>query len=382
MTGKTFISLLICVGAFVLSPSSAMGESEENIVKRGLSLCRIDLQHLVQQILTLPAGDVDQGEFLHRLFQMKFEEAERLIEVNDDSEDIKQIISELFLLKALENNALGNWIQSFYALKDAEGWSKEASTKSLRIANKQYNISALSKNLENEMRSKGNEVQFHILPFPKDRMFRPDNLTLGQSYQGAEAEKKGLASPSPRKNKASESPVASRRMSNQDKIYMLERFHKALHAYYYDPIEDNATFMLYLPHGDYYLFEKDFFIRPVEFILAGPNTQVIVEPAKWFKLDLSKEVKVENITLSFHGMEWKDFDHVPFGCYQVQVKNEALAGPADKICFVPAGGSAAQEKRDSERSKKVIEIEEKGVYQLIFHERNRSERQRYKLHGY
>ncbi len=381
MRWKALTSLFICIGAFVVCPSAAICEAEENVVKRGLSLCRTDLQHIVQQILTLPVGDAEQGGFLHRLFQMKFEEAERLIEINDDSDDVKRIIAELFLLKALENNALGNWIQSFYALKDAEGWSKEASTKSLRIANKQYNISALSTNLENEMHVKGNEVQFHILPFPKDRMFRPDNVTLGQIYQG-EMTEKGAFSSSSRKDKSAGSPVASRRMSKQDKIFMLERFHKALHTYYYDPIEDNAAFMLYLPHGSYYLFEKDFFIHPVEFIVTGPNTQVVVGPAKWFTLALGKEVEKKNIILSFHGTEWKDFEHVPFGCYQVQVKDELLAGPADKIDFVPAGDPALQEKRDSGKAKKLIEVEEKGVFQLIFHERSRSEKQRYKQHGY
>lgn len=382
-----FVCLLLAA-VFVL-PCGA----EDFVAKQGVALYRVELQNLAQQILKLGPADEDQREFLERLFQMKFTDAERVFAVCGDSPEAKRLIAELYLVKAVVADSLGDWIQSYFSVKEAAGWNGEVMTQSLQIGEKAYNIPAFSNNLENKAKQWGNRVLFVIKPFPLDNMFLPEKVVLARSEEG-ETETKTLGptsrarvrgnadSPGGRWDTQPE-PPGKVEISPKDKAYLLERFNKALYAYYYDPVEKNARFEIFLPHGEYYVYEKDFTIHPVDFEVSEKSTQVTLQPARWFRLTISDEVHPSNVQLSFHGVKWEDYDHVPFGSYKLRVKSNEFTGPAVWITFVPEMAAVSEEGAPAQKTKgEVVVIPDRGEYELSLRARTGNEKMRYSLLGF
>jgi hypothetical protein len=376
---------LLFVGGFA-APCGA----EDYVAKQGVALHRIELQNLAHQILKLDAGERDQREFLDRLFQMKFAEAEKLFFASEEGPEVNRAIGELYLLKALETEAMGNWIQAYFATKDAAAWSPQVMTQSLVVGEDAYNIPKISHDLESKTQQWGNRVRFVIRPFPSDRMFRPEKVVLARS----EEEKAGAVPVNTRNPRRAEGeraspggrweadakPAETAEIGPKDQAYLLERFNKALFAYYYNPIPKNAAFDIFLPHGEYYVYEKDFMIHPVDFEVSEQNTQVILQPASWFRLTLSDEVHPSNVVLSFHGVEWKDLNHVPFGSYRVLVKSNEFTAPVH-ITFVPKT-EASSEPGSVGGKGEVVVVEDRGVYNLSLRKRTGNERLRYSLLGF
>ena len=384
----TLIVCLLLAAGFVL-PCGA----EDFVTKQGVALYRVELHNLAQQILKLEPAEKDQREFLERLFQMKFTDAERMFEVSGDSSEVKRLIAELYLVKALVADSLGDWVQSYFSVKEAAGWNPQVMTMSLQIGEKAYNIPTFSHDLENKAKQWGNRVRFVIKPFSLEKMFQPEKVVLARSEEGETKApavrstsrarvKRGAASPGGRWDTQPE-PLGNVEISPKDKAYLLERFNKALYAYYYDPVEKNEKFEIYLPHGEYYIYEKDFTIHPVDFEVSGKKTQVILQPARWFRLTISDEVHPSNVHLSFHGVKWEDYEHVPFGSYKVHVKSTEFTGPAVWITFVPEMDATSEEEATAKKAKgEVVVVADRGEYGLSLRARTGNEKMRYSLLGF
>ncbi len=379
--------LLLVAGGFVLPC-----EAEDYVAKQGIALYRVELQNLAAQIVKLDPTAVDQREFLDRLFQMKFDEAEKMFQVCGDGPEVKRLVAELYLLKAVEAEAVGNWIQAYFCVKDAETWNRQVMTQALEIGGKVRNMATFSHDLNDKAKQFGNEVRFVIKEFPLEKMFRPEKVVLARSEEEEGTETQTVRSPSrarvkqdPRNspggrwdtNVEAEETIE---LSPKDQAYVIDRFKKALYAYYYSPIEKNAKFDIFLPRGEYYVYEKDFMIHPVDFEVSGGNTLVTLQPARWFQLTVSDEVHPSNVLLSFHGMEWEDFTHVPFGSYRVHVKSREFTAPAVRITFVPK--EQASEEETAAAKGEVVVVEDRGTYQLSLHERTGNEKLRYSLLGF
>ena len=382
-----FVCLLLAAG-FVL-PCGA----EDFVAKQGVALYRVELQNLAQQILKLEPADKDQREFLERLFQMKFAEAERMFKVCGDGLEVKRLVAELYLVKAVVADSLGDWIQAYFSVKEAGEWNRQVMTQSLQIGEKAYNIPTFSSDLENKAQQWGNRVRFVFKPFSLEKMFRPEKVVLARSEEQETQQavvrstsrarvKRGADSPGGRWDTQPE-PLGNVEISPKDQAYLLERFNKALYAYYYDPVEKNAQFEIFLPHGQYYVYEKDFTIHPVDFEVSEKNTQVILQPARWFRLTVSDEVHPSNVHLSFHGVKWEDYDHVPFGSYKVHVKSNEFTGPAVWITFVPEMGAASEEEAPAGKRKgEIVVVPDRGEYVLSLRARTGNEKMRYSLLGF
>lgn len=380
-----FVCLLLAGGLAI--PCGA----EDYAANNGIALYRVELQNLAQQIVKLKPAEEDQREFLDRLFQMKFGEAERMFSVCGDGKQVKRLIAELYVLKAVVADAMGNWIQSYASVQDAAGWSRDALTQPLKLGGKEVDVVAFSEALKAKVQARGNQVRFVIKPFPSDRMFHPDKVVLSRSEDEAtETRSVGTSNRTRARQdrgsqderwKTTEEPREKIEVSQQDQAYVVDRLNKALYAYYYDPIEKNAQFDLFLPCGGYYLYEKDFTVHPVEFEVSDRNTQVVLRPARWFRMTVSEEVHPSNVHLSFHGVEWKDLDHVPFGRYRVHVKSNQFTGPAVRVTFVPKMDTASEEEAAG-RKGKVVVVEDRGVYKLSLHQRTGNEKLRYSLLGF
>lgn len=379
-----FGCLLLTVG-FVL-PS----EAEDYVAKQGIALFQVELQSLAQQILKLEEGDQAQREFLDRLFQMKFAEAEKLFYASGEGPEVKRVIGELHLLKAVVAERMGEWIQAYFATRDAAEWSPQVMTQRLRVGDKGYDAATFSKELATKARQWGNPVRFVIREFPADRMFRPEKVVLAWGEQ-EDTEELSVNSPARRRPlqernspggrwDADVEPLEPIEISPKDRAYLLERFSKALFAYYYNPIEKNEQFEIFLPHGEYYVYEKDFMIQPVDFKVSEANTQVILQPARWFQLTLSDEVHPSNVILSFHGVEWKDLNHVPFGSYRVHVKSNEFTAPV-RITFVPRTEVTSEEGAAAGKGEIAV-VEDRGVYNLSLRKRTGNEKLRYSLLGF
>ena len=385
----TAMTLLACLLLTVGFPP--LCGAEDYVAKKGVVLYRVDLQNLAQQILKLDPTDKDQRDFLDRLFQMKFTEAERMFQVCGEEKEVKRQVAELYLLKAIEADTMGNWIQSYFALQNAEAWNKGALTQSLQIGENRYDMAAFSQELENKAQRWGNKVRFVIKPFPPGQIFRPDKVVLARSEEKETepATEESLRRPPRRSDRggpggrpdAIEEPVEKMEISQRDESFLLDRFSKALYAYYYDPVDKNAQFDVFLPHGEYYLYEKDFTVHPVEFEVSDRSTQVVVQPARWFRLTVSEEVHPSDVRLSFHGTEWTDFEHVPFGRYRVCVKNHQFTSPALRMTFAPKAETSSGQDPSAATEEAVV-VEDRGVYKLALRERTGNEKLRYKLFGY
>ena len=394
MRWKTHIAVILFASLLFTGGFPAPCGGVDYAVKKGLALYRVDLENLAQQILRLEPTDKDQREFLDRLFQMKFAEAERMFEVCKDVQDqeVKRLIADLYVLKAIEAEKMGNWIQSYFAVKDAAEWNPEALKQSLDLGGKVHNTAALAQALEQKVQNWGNRVRFVIRPFPPDQMFRPEKVVLARSEEEEEIEVRHPPPPRRSHGRLDAIPPGGRRdaveerqekirISQKDEVFLFDRFNKALYAYYYSPIERNAQFEIFLPRGNYHVYEKDFTVHPVEFEVSDRSTQVILEPARWFRLTVSEEVHPSDVQLSFHGVEWKDFNHVPFGRYRVRVKNREYTGPAARITFVPKDGASSEEQAAAVKGETVA-VEDRGGYRLTLRERTGNERLRYSLLGF
>lgn len=382
-----FVCLLLTAG-FVL-PCGA----EDFVAKQGVALYRVELQNLAQQILKLEPAEKDQRDFLERLFQMKFDDAERMFEVCSDGSEVKRLIAELYLVKAVVADSLGDWIQSYFSVKEAAEWNRQVMTQSLKIGEKAYNIPTFSSNLENKAQQWGNMVRFVIKPFSLEGMFQPEKVVLARSEEeetqtkvvestSRARVKRDADSPRGRWDTQAE-PLGNIEISPKDQAFLLERFNKALYAYYYDPVEKNAKFEIFLPHGEYYVYEKDFTIHPVDFEVSNENTQVTLQPARWFRLTISDEVHPSNVHVSFHGVKWEDYGHVPFGSYKVHVKSTEFTGPAVWITFVPEMDARSEEGVTVQKTKgEVVVVPDRGDYELSLRARTGNEKMRYSLLGF
>jgi hypothetical protein len=367
--------------------------AEDYVAKQGIALYRVELENLAAQVLKLGEEDEDQRHFLDRLFQMKFGDAEKMFQMFEDSPEVKRVIAELHVLKAVEADAMGNWIQAYFSLKDAASWNRQVMSQSLELGGKAFNITAFSHDLENKALQWGNQVRFVIRPFPSDRMFRPEKVVLGRSEEEPEmpAARSGGGTSRARTMQDPSSPggrwdteveaLEQVEISSKDKAYVLDRFSKALYAYYYNPIEKNATFDLFLPRGEYYVYEKDFMVHPVDFEVSEEKTQVILRPARWFRLTVSDQVHPSNVHLSFHGAIWKDFSHVPFGSYRVHVKSNEYTASSVWMTFVPEKDAASKEEARA-RKGKIVEVSDRGEYELSLRPRTGNEKLRYSLLGF
>ncbi len=384
---------LILFGCLLLAggPVPPCG-AEDFVAKQGISLYRTELQNLAQQTLKLDPSEKEQREFLDRLFQMKFSEAERMFQICSDTMEVKRVVAELHLLKAILAESMGNWIQSYFCLQDAAKWSRQPLTQSLQIGEKTYNMAKFSHEVESKARQWGNPVRFVIKPFEPDKMFRPNKVVLARSEEEENVQPKNtgnLTRTHARQDRSSPGgrwdtniePVGAFELSEKDEAYLLERFNKALYAYYYDPTEKNAQFEIYLPHGEYYVYEKDFTIHPVDFVVTEQNTQVILQPARWFRLTVTDEVHPSDVHLSFHGVEWKDFEHVPFGSYRIRVKNDQFTAPAVRMTFVPVADDGSEEDNVAGKGEIVV-VPDRGEYRLSLRARTGNEKLRYSLLGF
>jgi len=386
LTSTILFTCLLLTGGF---PS--LCGAEDYAAKKGVALYRVDLQNLAEQILKLEPTERDQREFLDRLFQMKLAEAERMFQACGDAKEVKRQVAEIYLLKAIETDAMDNWVQAYFALQSAEAWNKGALTQHLKIGEKGYKVAAFAEELESKIKRWGNNVRFVIKPFPAEKMFQPDKVVLARSEEEEKEEKKAAAakrsqrkpdrdSPGGRWDAIEESPEKME-ISPKDEAYLLDRLNKALYAFYYNPVERNAEFNLFLPYGEYHLYEKDFTVHPVEFEVSGRSTQVVLRPARWFRLTISEEVHPSEVRLAFHGTEWKDLSHVPFGSYRVRVKSNEYTAPAARMTFVPKGDGTSEEEAAASKGEIVV-VEDRGVYKMTLRERTGNEKLRFSLLGF
>jgi hypothetical protein len=383
---------MVLFGCLLLAAGFALPcGAEDFVAKQGVALYGVELQNLAQQILKLEPEDTDQREFLERLFQMKFAEAERMFGVCGDSTAVKRSIAELYLVKALVADSLGDWIQSYFATKEAAEWNRQVMTQSLKIGEKAYNIPTFSHDLENKAHQWGNRVRFVIKEFPPDHMYHPEKVVLKRKAdEGTKAQtvpstsrarvKKDADSPGGRWDAPVE-PLGSVEISPKDQAFLLERFSKALYAYYYDPVEKNAYFEIFLPHGEYHVYEKNFTIHPVDFEVSKKKTQVTLQPARWFRLTITDEVHPSNVHLTYQGERWDDYNHLPFGSYKVHVKSTEFTGPAVWITFVPEDLASSEDKKSAGKGQVVI-VPDRGEYELSLRPRTGNEKMRYSLVGF
>ena len=240
------------------------------------------------------------------------------------------------------------------------------------------------------MRKSGNNVKFLIANFPQEKIYHPEKIVLAKSKEDA---REKLASgqarnPADERNRESTLRAAAhgkpeKSMTEEDERFLLSRFRKALYAYFYDPVESNAEFVLYLPFGSYHVYEKEFAIHPEEFNVTAQDTKVNLQPAQWFVLRFSEEVHPSNISLSFHGVEWKDLAHVPFGRYRVEVNSPEFTYPAVKVTFVEEEDlETLQKVRNPEKPEATVIVEDRGTSTLVLKERDQNEKMRYSFLGY
>jgi len=366
------------------------GLAEDYIAKKGISKFHRDMAKLVEQTLALPSSDQAQLAMLNRLFQMKFDEVERLFNFCGDSQQVRRQIAELYLLKAIQKNKAGNRIQAYFALLDAGTWDKLAKNRSMKIGNAFFDMGQYASNLEEEMRQRGNNVRFLIASFPEGQLYHPDKVIMAKDDEKAQDKLASGESGNPSVRRVQSSSLReqdrwtqSKIMSEEDEAFLLARFRKALYAYYYDPIEANAEFSLYLPYGDYYVYEKDFSLRPEEFNVSSQETKVNLHPAQWFGLQFTDEVHPSNITLSFHGVEWKDLDHVPFGRFRIKVSSSDYTYPVVRVAFVEKEDiETLNQVRNPERPEATVVVADRGVCKLRLRLRDSNEKLRYSLLGY
>lgn len=374
--------------------SQAVAE-EDYVVKKGLELYEKDLHGLVQQILALGPSDRGQQEFLDRMFQLKYGEVEKLFDMMGQSDPVKRRIGELCVVKAVENHALGNWIQAYFALKDSEAWNPAIRTQSVRIGGKLFDVASFSKELEGRMLERGANVRFLIRPFPEDRLFRPDKVALVRT----ELERKYSVGPArPERRVASietdvSSSVGAPRgkprepvdLSDKDRAFLSERLRKALYKYFYEPVEQNSEFTLYLPSGCYVIRDSEFAIHPVQFEVTDEETKVVLQPARWFRLTFSGEVHPSEISVLYQGEPWTDLAHVPFGKYRIEVRNKEYTYPVVKVTFVPKEKGSTEEAAAPSQEREPegrIAVEDRGTCKLTLKPRDGNERFRYSLVGY
>ncbi|MEW6441794.1 MAG: hypothetical protein AB1640_12745 [bacterium] len=381
------------------APLAGFAEQDDYVARKGLELYQKDLQNLVQQIQGLGASDRAQREFLDRLFQLKYAETERLFDTMAPGSAISRQASELCSLKAVEQHALGNWIQAYFALKDAERWNRDIRSQSLKIGSRIIDLASFWAEVEQVMLENGGDVRFLIRPFPQDRMFRPDAVSLTRVETMSTPQPQRPTRPS-RASRASsfaalESDVSTtvgvsanrsaeaNVVSGRDSEFLSDRLRKALYNYFYDPVESNSDFSLYLPNGTYAIRDKEFALYPVEFEVSGEETRVVLKPARWFRLSFSSEVHPSEIAVSVDGVQWADLAHVPFGKCRVEVKNKDYTYAFVKVMFVPegeAGDPAAAEQGPG--AVNTITVEDRGTCKLTLKERDGNEKFRYSLLGY
>lgn len=390
MQTKRMIGMVLCATLLlsIVLPSGAA--AEDYVAKKGIANYHGDLSKLVEQTLALAATEKGQRSMLNRLFQMKFDEAEHLFAFCGDSEQVKRQIAELYLLKAIENQKAGNRIQAYFALLDAGTWDKQAKTRSMKIGNTYFDMAQYTAKMEAEMRERGNNVRFLIATFPEGQVYHPDKVVMARDdEEGPEKLASGEAVNRAEKwNRTSSLRTEDRRgrsrdMTEEDEAFLLARFRKALYAYYYDPIEANAEFSLYLPFGNYYVYEKEFAIRPEEFRVTAQETKVNLQPAQWFRLQFTEEVHPSNITLSFHGVEWKDLQHVPFGRFRIKVNSSNYTYPVVRVAFVEKDDTETLNLvRKPEKPEATVVVADRGTCKLKLRERDSNEKLRYSFLGY
>jgi hypothetical protein len=341
-------------------------------------------------MLLLDPSQQEQRGVLDRLFQMKFAEAERLFKVTGGGDGAKHQIAEMYALKSIEDQEQGNWIQAYSALKEAEAWNKDVKSRSLQVGGKRVDIGPLMEALEKQALANGKKVRFLIKPFPPEQMFHPDNVILIRTEEQvksvrpqtvSERRSEGLGTDAP----AREPEVVLSPISKQDEAFVVKNFRKALYAYFYNPIDTNAEFSAYLPQGRYRLWEKDFAIHPVDFKVSVKNTQVVIQPASWFRLTFSDQVHPSDIEVSSNGTEWKDLNHLPFGDYRVKVRDSEFTYPFVKVVFQRNGNASFQEETATvtqSQDTRYVNVGERGTCRLLLRERDGSERFRYGVLGY
>lgn len=391
MKGKRYIPMvLVCLCILLGSGVLSQGIAEDYVAKKGLAVYQKDLTKLVEQSLALNDTDRGQLDMLNRLFEMKFHEAEQLFTFFGNSDTAKRRVADLYLLKAIENNKAGNKIQAYFALLDAESWNKDARKRTLRIAGNYFPVSTFSKELEKEMRKSGNNVKFLIATFPAEQMYHPEKIVLAKNKEDErepfDSARTGQAS-NKRKNKSTlrtgEADNPLMKVTEEDEQFLLSRFRKALYAYFYDPIESNAEFTLYLPFGSYHVYEKEFAVRPEEFDVTLQESKVNLQPAQWFVLGFSEEVHPSNISLSFHGVEWKDLGHVPFGRYRVKVSSPEFTYPVVNVTFVEKEDmETLQQALNPLKPEATVVVEDRGTCSLGLKKRDSNEKLRYSFLGY
>jgi len=383
MKRRKFTSVIICLffllGTGFLFPC----HGADYAAKQGLAFYEEDLSQLTKQTLALPASEKEQKELLDRLFQMKFSEAERLFEFCADSGEAKRQVADLYLLKAIESREAGNWVQAHAALEDAETWNKDARKQSLQIGETQIDMAYFSKNLEEKIREKGSKVTFLIMKFPEDKMFHPDKVVLEQ-YDATKSKKPEATE---RENTPYQYTQAQWKQvvkpSKEDEAFIISRFRKALYMYFYEPSKTNSEFTLYLPRGDYRLFEKDSALKSEEFTVASKKIKVTLQPAPWFALTFSDEVHPANISLSFKGRNWEDLDHVPFGRYRVHVDHRDYAYSVAKVNFIQESDKKGMKKRArSSNPGAYVVVDDRGSCTLALQPRSLGQKLRYALKGY
>jgi hypothetical protein len=365
--------------------------AEDYVAKQGVALYEVELKNLAHQIVKLGPEETDQREFLERLFQVKFTDAERMFEVCGNGMEVKRSIAELYLVKAVVADSLGDWIQSYFSVKEASGWDWQVMTQSLKIGEKTYDIPGFKQELEDKAKKCGNRVRFVIKPFPLDHMFKPEKVVLRRDADGETGGqivsstsrarvKMDADSPGGRWDTAAEL-LGCVEISPKDQAFLLERFNKALYAYYYDPGEKNAYFEIFLPNGEYQISDKNFTIHPVDFKVSKKKTQVTLQPARWFRLTVTDEVHPSNVHLTYKGERWEDFNHLPFGSYKVHVKSNEFTGPTVWITFVPEDLATSQEKKSARKGEVVI-VPDRGEYELTLRPRTGNEKMRYSVMGF
>ena len=376
--------------------SAGMCGEDDYVAKKGLELYQKDLQNLVQQILALGPADRDQQEFLDRLFQLKYTEIERLFDMMGPEDAAKRQGAELYVLKAVETHALGNWIQAYFSMKDAESLNKDIRSQPIQIAGKPFDVASFCEGIENQMLEKGANVQFLIRPFSQERMFRPDKVTLiraqrEQRSASASARPDGRfagiesdVSTTVGSSSSASRSGANSAVSDKDREFLAERLRKSLYKYFYNPAEMNSDFSLYLPNGNYSLRDREFAIHPVDFEVAGEKIQVVLQPATWFRLTFSEEVHPSEILVLYKGNPWTDLAHVPFGKYRIEVRNKEYTYPFVKVTFVQKGETGEQSgiAEQGQETEGRVAVEDRGACKLMLKERDGSEKFRYSLVGH
>ena len=388
-------TVVLCAALWVLAAPRWSLAEEDYVAKKGLELTQRDLQGLVQQIQSLGAGDQAQRELLDRLFQMKVVEVERLFDVMEPGDAMSRQAASLCALKAVEQHALGNWVQAYASMQDAERWDKSIRSGTLKIGAQTVGLAAFWDQVEQEALKKGGSVRFLIRPFAEDKMLRPDTITLDRKLAAPErprgpssgaltdfAAATAEASTGPARP-AGRSPKPEA-VSGNDSGFLSERFRKALRQYFYDPVEAKADFSLFLPNGSYEIRDRDFALQPVDFEVSGEQTKVVLQPADWFRLTFSQQVHPSEIAVSVDGTPWADLAHVPFGKCRIEVKNPDYTYSTVRVVFVrkDQAGQVTGAPAQGPEAPNTVVVEDRGVCKLALREREGGEKLRYSLLGY